>query len=518
MNIKKNWQGRYPFICALLLGVIHTQSFAPLNLWWLQLCTLAGLFYLIHQSANKKQAVCFGWLFGLGWFTSGIWWLYISMHIYGEMPAALAIVSVVLLSAALALFPALASWCVNALCHITHNFRQTIFWLQSLASACCWGVSEWLRGTLLTGFPWVASGYAHADGPLSGYAAFVGVYGVSAIAAWVAILLSYFFLISRNINNKNRSFCVYLFGTLLLTLIAGWALQKIRFTQMLPHTISVRLIQGNIPQDMKFDPVKFYLAMQRYAALMTQARADLIVAPETTFPVRAEDLPLNLMAHLHGFARQSQSEVLFGTIGVNAHGQPQNSLFTLNGYQYHKSHLVPFGEFIPPGFAWFMHWLNMPLGDFSRGVESQLPLIIKGTALAPNICYEDLFGEEIARSLRRYPANILVNASNIAWFGNTRALDQHLQIARFRSLETQLPTLRATNTGMTAWIDEHGQVRAHLPRLMVGSLAVKIRGAQGMTPFVRWGNVPFLLLSMLLISCMVYLKFRRGNTTILPVN
>jgi apolipoprotein N-acyltransferase len=548
--------GLYRFhIAAFILGLIHTQAFAPLNLWWLQLLALAGLFYLIHHVSNQKQAAYLGYVFGLGWFSSGFWWLYISMYVYGGMPAVLAGLAVLLLAAALAVFPALALWSSHILCITQHNFQKRTqhtlaantpksthiqpyqathptetegiarclsqheistsneallgrvrFWLGMLLTASLWGISEWLRGTVFTGFPWIASGYAHTDGPLSGYAAFVGVYGVSAIAAWLALLLSYLPALRLLALHKSHKWlaitCISLIG---VTLSVGWKLQAVRFTEPLPQAISVRLIQGNIPQEMKFDIANFYLAMQRYAALVTRAPADLIIAPETSFPVRLSDLPADLMARLNDFARTSQSQVLFGAISLNAQGQPQNSLVTLDGYEYSKSHLVPFGEFTPIGFDWFMRWLHMPLGNFSRGAAGQSPLWIGGTLLAPNICYEDLFGEEIAHNLSLHPANILVNASNIAWFGDTRALDQHLQIARFRSLETQLPTLRATNTGMTAWIDGYGQVRAALPRLTVGSLDIQVHGQNGITPFVRWGNMPLLISSLLLAVVMLML-------------
>lgn len=516
MKLEKIWQYR-SYIATLLLGVIHTQAFAPLNLWWLQLFSLAGLFYLARQSAYSKQAACLGYLFGLGWFVSGFWWLYISMHIYGGMPAVLAGLAVLLLAAALAVFPALALWCAHILYAIQDNFQKrdlrTIvarvrFWLAILTTASLWGINEWLRGTVLTGFPWIASGYAHTDGPLSGYAALVGVYGVSAIAAWVSVLLSYLPPAVQHsaIFIKNKWFAIRLISAVCIALIIGWQLQAVRFTQALPQTISVRLIQGNIPQDMKFDIANFYLAMQRYAFLITQAPADLIIAPETSFPIRLADLPADLKTRLYDFAYKTHSQILLGAISLSTQDQPKNSLVTLDGYEYSKSHLVPFGEFTPIGFDWLMRWLNMPLGNFSRGAPGQIPLIVKNTLLAPNICYEDLFGEEIADNLYQHPANILVNASNIAWFGNTRALDQHLQIARFRSLETQLPTLRATNTGMTAWIDEHGKVRATLPRLTAGSLDIQVHGRSGITPFVRWGNIPFLIGSVLLVIGMLFFK------------
>ncbi len=490
---------------ALLLGILHAQSFAPFNAWWLQLLCLASLYFLSCQQRSVGHAVILGWAFGLGWFASGLWWLYISMHFYGHLPAPLAVLAVFFLAAFLALFPACALGLTHKLCDhppTIHYFTQhKNFPLRhALIAACAWGVSEWLRGTLLTGFPWLAIGYAHSDSPLSGYAALIGVYGISAIAAGVAALLAQIHI------KKHRWKIIFVIGFIFC---AGWAMPQLRFTQALERFVTVQLVQGNIPQDLKFDPHVFEANLNQQTALMTANPADLIVASETALPIRLVDLPLEILARLKDFSISNHSQVLFGALGQNQRGELSNSLLTLDGYRYDKSHLVPFGEFIPWGFNWFVSWMQMPLGNFSRGTSAQAPLQINGTAFLPNICYEDLFGEEIARNLRAHRANVLLNATNIAWFGNTRALDQHLQIARLRSLETQLPTLRATNTGTTAWIDDRGQVRAALPPFQAGSLAVKIQGYQGLTPFVRFGNLPLLVFATGFLLLVALLRTRQ---------
>lgn len=497
------------YFLAALLGIAHGQSFAPLNAWWLELLCLGALFFLTHYTHSARQSALVGFSFGLTWFSSGIWWIFISLHQYGQMPAILAAVAVLLLCAFLALFPAMALWLTYTLYHSrqsSHFFTPTTQrpLPHILIAASVWGLSEWIRGTLLTGFPWLAVGYAHSDGPLAGYAAFFGVYGISTLAAAIAITISYLPLPAALSHKQRLRFA----GMIGIIFVLGYLAPQYRFTQALEQSLTVRLIQSNIPQNLKFDPQIFEQNLKQQTQLITAKPADLIVTPETAIPLRLSDFPPPLISSLSLFSQQNNSQILLGAIGENQQGGLSNSLITLDGYRYDKRHLVPFGEFIPKGFRWFVNLMQIPLGDFSRGVKHQSPLMIKGTALAPNICYEDLFGEEIAANLRAHPAHILLNSTNIAWFGNTHAVDQHLQIARLRSLETQLPTLRATNTGATAWIDDYGQVREQLPRLHAGSLAINIRGREGLTPFVRWGNIPLFIFcgSVLLLAALLRLR------------
>ncbi|MCC7006776.1 MAG: apolipoprotein N-acyltransferase [Ottowia sp.] len=485
---------------ALLLGITHAQSFAPLNAWWLELLCLAILFWLALNQHTARQASILGWAFGVGWFATGIDWIYISLHVYGHMHAALAIAAVGSLSGLLALFPALTLALVHSLYPKPTRFsrpdKHRLLFSMTLVVASAWSLGEWARGTLFTGFPWLAIGYAHSDGPLTGYAAFIGVYGMSAIAAALAFLLS---------RIQHQCKLVIFFITTIL--LIGWLARQQQFTHAIDPPLSVRLLQDNLAQDLKFDPRTLADNLRRHADLLMSAPADLIVAPETAFPIALDDLPAQLTQELSQFANTSGSQLLLGAIAYTPDNQPTNSLLTLNGYRYDKSHLVPFGEFIPWGFRWFVDLMSMPLGDMSSGRAEQAPLQVKGVALAPNICYEDVFGEEIAYRLRTHPAHILLNATNIAWFGNTHAIDQHAQIARLRSLETQLPTLRASNTGATVFIDEKGEIRAQLPPFTTGSLLVQVQGRAGFTPFVRWGNTPLLIAIALILSWCAWRRF-----------
>ena len=255
--------------------------------------------------------------------------------------------------------------------------------------------------------------------------------------------------------------------------------------------------------------------------MITQAPADLIVTPETALPVLPDYLPPDYLDQLRNFAQTTRSQLLIGMPWTTAPGIYLNSVLGIGqidapAYRYDKHHLVPFGEFIPPGARWFVDLMTIPLGDFGRGDLVQPAFRVKDQWVLPNICYEDLFGEEIAAQLyaaieRNAPVpSLLLNVSNIAWFGDTIALPQHLQISQMRSLETGRPMLRATNTGMTAIIDARGDISAQLPAYTQGSLAAKVQGTQGTTPYVRLGNVLPVGLALILLLVLLW-KSRRSS-------
>jgi apolipoprotein N-acyltransferase len=283
-------------------------------------------------------------------------------------------------------------------------------------------------------------------------------------------------------------------AVLAVTAAIGLALQQVRWTEPVGEPISVALIQGNIPQEMKFRPEAFLHTLNLYQRLVAENPAQLTLLPETAVPAFFDQLPPDYAEFLKSTAQRHGGDLVFGTItGQGEHYW--NSAVSLGispTQRYSKTHLVPFGEFIPPGFSWFMRLASIPMSSFSRGPEMQPPLAVAGQQLAVNICYEDVFGEEIIRSLPQ--AGILANLSNTAWFGRSLAQPQHLQIARMRAVETGRPMLRATNTGMTAVIGADGTILAILPAFTQGVLHSEIRAHQGMTPYARYGNLVFLLL------------------------
>ncbi|MFM0154682.1 apolipoprotein N-acyltransferase [Paraburkholderia sediminicola] len=528
---------RWHYLVALVAGAANTLSFAPTpHGGWLELVIFVFFFAWLTRTTGWKSAALTGGAFGFGNFVTGVWWLYVSMHYYGGMAAPLAGAAVGLFSLYLAVYPALAagvwSFCAgharNGASDTDKPFSPT--WHGTLAFASAWAIGEWLRGTVFTGFPWLASGYAQVDGPFAGFAPVAGVYGVGWMLALVAALIVQALaplLASRaqldatdggnagnTANGAKRSIArVAVPGGIAIVLIAvGLLLPLVQWTLPANAPLTVRLLQGNVKQEMKFEEAGMRAAIDQYQQMITSKPADLIVTPETAIPVLAQQLPPQFASAVRTFSDTTGTAILFGAIGgtITPEGQVidyTNSLFgvtpgTRDVYRYDKHHLVPFGEFVPWGFRWFVNLMSIPLGDFARGAPVQKPFIVHNQPVAVDICYEDIFGEEIARNIRESdtPAGVLVNSTNLAWFGDTIALDQHLQIARMRSLETGRPMLRATNTGMTAAIDANGTVIGRLTPYTIGSLDVTVQGTSGSTPYVTSGNNTVLAVSLLLLA------------------
>lgn len=525
---------RWHYLVALAAGAANTLSFAPTpHGGWLELAIFVFLFGWLTRTTGWKSAALTGGAFGFGNFVSGVWWLYVSMHDFGGMPAPLAGAALVLFSLYLALYPALAagvwSFCAgharNGKSAVDMPFSPT--WHGALAFASAWAIGEWLRGTVFTGFPWLASGYAQVDGPFAGFAPLAGVYGVGWMLALVAALIvqALLALLRRSRASRetsassgdtrgsaNAASVAVPAGIAVALIAAGLLLPLAKWTVPANAPLTVRLLQGDVKQDMKFEEAGVRAAIDQYQQMITSKPADLIVTPETAIPVLAQQLPMPFASAVRSFADSTGSAILFGAVGgsVTPEGRVvdyTNSLFgvtpgTRDIYRYDKHHLVPFGEFVPWGFRWFVNLMNIPLGDFARGGPVQKPFVVHNQPVAVDICYEDIFGEEIARTIRESdtPPGVLINSTNLAWFGDTIALEQHLQIARMRSLETGRPMLRATNTGTTAAIDANGKVLGKLAPYTIGSLDVTVQGTAGRTPYVTSGNNTVLAVSLLLLA------------------
>ena len=492
-------------LLAAGLGLLHALSFAPWNLPALQVAALAGLFALALHAHSARHAALLGFAFGAGWFGLGVSWVFISMHRYGGMPAWMAGAATAAFCAYLALFPALALG-------LARRLAARPVALALLALPAAWAGSEWLRGTLFTGFPWVSSGYAHADGPLAGHAALAGVYGIALLAAWLAGALA---LTARAREVAARAWLVAAAGAVVI-IGGGIALRGQHWSAPDGAPIRVRLVQGNVAQDIKFGGDGLQRAIDTHLRLLDGPRADLAVLPESVFPVTLNQLPDELTGRMLDLVRTQRTALVFGTFIEQPRGAYYNSAVGLAAegapiQRYSKRHLVPFGEFIPWGFRWFVDLMQMPLGDQQRGAVYQGPMDLAGQRIAVNICYEDLFGAEIIRAWdvpERAPT-LLLNISNLAWFDGSIALDQHLQISRLRALETARPMLRATNTGATAVIDPDGRVRAVLPYLTAGALDAEVRGHRGTTPYVCWGNLPALAVIALLLIAAAFVGRRK---------
>jgi len=485
--------GLHALALAALAGAASLFSFDPFGWWPLQFLSLAWLFYQVGMGSSVRRATLLGWAFGFGWSVAGMHWLYIALNRFGGLAAPLAAIAIALLGLYMGLFGAFAAT-VSAWLRRRWALPVPAFLLLVLPTL--WGLSEWMRGWVFTGFPWAASGYAHNVAPLGGFAPLLGVYGIGVLVAVCASCLVM-------LTQRQRMPALALLGVLL---VSGGLLRQVEWTQPSGQPITVRLLQGNIRQDEKFSAAHLNDILVRYRDMLTAAPADLIAAPETAIPVFPHQLPPDYLATFREFAARTGSFYLFGIPLANSPTDYANSVAGIGpqgqSYRFDKHHLVPFGEFIPTGFRWFTDLMQIPLGDFTRGAAVQAPFQVKDQMVLPNVCYEDVFGEEIAKNLRDAPrpATLLLNVSNLAWYGESVAIPQHLQISRMRSLETGRPMLRATNNGATAIIDGRGNVQASIPYYSQDVLAAKVQGMSGSTPYIRFGNLGFLLLGALALA------------------
>lgn len=471
---------------ALLAGVLLPGAFEPYGLWPLAILSPAVLF-LTWQHAAPRRAARRGFLFGLAAFLTGTWWTYVSIHDFGQAPAALAGFLTISLSVIIGLYYGGLGWLAARLL----PGAGTVRWLLGLPAG--WVLVEWLRGWFLSGFPWLSLGYSQTDAPFGALAPVAGVYGVSWACAAAAGALA---ALGAGASSRlvAAGALLSLFGACLLLTGRSWTVPE-------GDILSAVLVQGAVGQDEKWEPSALRPTRELYLRLTRDHwGADLIVWPEAAIPDLL-DRQAGFLAALDGEARAHGSELLLGILEEDRERrQYHNVLVALGGTPgiYRKRHLVPFGEYFPvPGFV--RRWLrlmNLPYTDFEPGRPDQPPLSMAGTRIAPTICYEDAFGNEQRVFLPE--AGLLVNVSNDAWFGDTLAPHQHLQIARLRAMETGRWMLRATNNGITAFIDPQGRVISRSRQFVPEVLSGRVQPMAGATPWVRFGDRPLAGLAALI--------------------
>lgn len=462
---------------------------------WFQLPVLSLIWWQIdqRQSNSIQKNFLLGFSFGLGYFVLGLWWIYISLHDIGGMHFVVSCLAVLLLAAGMALF--FSSACLPL--YLRQRTRLT-----GLVLAACWVLIEYVRSVILTGFPWMGFAEAQFNGPFAPIAPFFGGLACTFLVVWISWEM-------YQLKKTARFSGICIISAIALSQLAGfWT-----FTKPIGEPLSVRLIQGNFEQSLKFNPQAIQDQFIFYTAAIQSQPADLIITPETAYPWPQSNLPSGLLQSLQDFSRTTSSNLLLGLIGEVPNSQETKYTNRALGlspnapiYEYDKSHLVPFGEFIPPGFHWFVNAFHVPMSDFARGQADQPPFEItrphqETLNAAITICYEDVFGGELASRIHNSskPVNLLVNMTNLAWFGNSQAPAQQLRLSQLRSLETGLPALRATNTGITAALEPDGKVLSELPGFTQDTLAYKIQAYSGRTPYIIWGNIPILSLSCLLL-------------------
>jgi len=473
--------------------------------WWLQLCAIAVLAYQLETISTPKRAAWQAWFFATVWLASTFWWLYIAMHVYGGAPAVVAATAVCVLAAILAAYYAAA-------CYFYKRYAPTGLWGKAALFCAMWTLAEMARSLWLTGFGWGAIGYAHGDGPLAKLLPYIGVFGVGAVAAWLSAFAGV-----ACAEQRRRVFWVP------FALVLLYCVPYVDFTRPAGQ-VPVVLLQGNIPQDEKFETgTGIPIALNWYQSAWQQPLAALYVAPETAIPVLPQDLPDGYWAKIKTRFADSRSALLTGVPLQTTQGGYINGVVGFYGsngvpYSYAKHHLVPFGEFIPPLFKWFTQLMHIPLGDFDRGGLSQKSFEWSGQRLAPTICYEDLYGDELVTRFdnRSEAPTVFVNVSNLGWFGNTVVIEQHLQISKIRALEFQRPFIRATNTGSTTIMDHHGKVLSALPAFSRGALVGAVEGRTGLTPYTEWllrfGFWPYWLAGVFAMGVAMVAHTRRSRS------
>jgi len=494
---------RSPGVAAFLLGAVSVAGYAPFGIFPLPVVTLALLYTLWHRAATPRAAAGTGFAYGMGQFLCGVSWVYVSLHEFGAMPAPLAAAATVGFCAVLALMPALAGWLYARL----PGAGCARF---AAGAPALWTLAEWTRGWIFTGFPWLALGYSQVPAsPLAGYAPVLGIFGVGLAAACTAGLACCAWQQATAAGAPAPRSRVLAFLrqpaaiAIAVTWTAGWGLAQVAWTRPAGEPVTVSLVQGNVPQEMKWRADTLRRTLDAYLELVRSAPGRLVVLPETALPLYLDQVPADYLEALAAPVRARGGDVLVGIPEREPGGAYYNSVVTLGAapqQRYRKSHLVPFGEFIPlrPVLGGIVGALAIPLQDFSRGETHQQPLAVAGQRVAADICYEDAFGEEIIRQLPA--ATLLVNVSNVAWFGRSLAPRQHLQISQARALESGRYMLRATNTGVTAVIDPRGRVAARAPEFTTAILTHTVHGYEGATPYVRWGNHPVLALCVLALA------------------
>jgi len=492
-------------LLAALLGAAHSALFVHTGAWWAQFAIIALLAWRVAPLAPRRAAAV-GLVFGTAWVGAGTWWLFISLHTYGGLPAWMAVLAIAALSAALSLYLAAAMAAFA-------RWRSGVAGRDALLFGAVWLLAELARGVIFTGFPWLASGYAQVDAPLAALAPWLGVYGLGFVLA----VLASWPVLGRRVAWRARALPV---GVLMAALVGAALLGPGQFTQ--PNgTLTVTLLQGNVAQDEKFSMAAMPQALAWTREQLLAARGELVVGPETVIPLLPSQLDPGYWQELAThFQRGPQAALIGLPLGDEEVGYTNSAAglsaataaLPLGFYRYDKHHLVPFGEFIPTGFRWFTQLMNIPLGDFNRGVVGAPSFVFRGERIGANICYEDLFGEELAARFAdaANAPTMFANISNIGWFGDTVAIPQHLQISRMRTLEFQRPMLRATNTGATAVIDHTGRVTASLAPFTQGVLDASVQGRTGLTPFAWWAARLGVWPLWLLGAAIVMVSARRG--------
>ena len=498
-------QGKYSAaIVSFLAGAILPLAFSPVDVVLFSIVSPLILFYIL-STVTPKRAAWLGWWYGLGFFFIGVSWVFIAIHVFGFTDLFTSIILTFLFVAFWALCIGfqgyLSVWLVK---RFSVSSSLTIFVIIFPAT---WLFMEWVRGWLLTGFPWLSLGYSQTDTYLSGYASIVGVYGISwlvAISAGLVLVII-----------QNQKYRVHAMVIISVIWSGGYLVNDIQWTEKSGKPLKVSLVQGNVPQITKWDPYQFELRKSRYLSLTRQHwDSDLIIWPENSLTLFYHQLEDSFLYPMMLEAKKNNTDIILGLPVLNKETKEYYSSFLRLGETpqfYHKTHLVPFGEYVPLGklLRGLIAVFDLPMSGFSAGSFSQPVLEAAGQKIAPTICYEDTFGEELIRFLPE--ASLIINGSNNAWYGDSFAPHQHLQISRMRAIETGRALLRVTTNGVSALIDYKGKILKRSPQFMTNVLTGEVQPRAGATPYVRWGNYFILIMVMIILASGLFLSAKNNR-------
>ena len=493
---------------ALLAGALLPFAFAPYA--WRPLAFVCpALLFWLWQCVPPRLIWRTGLCFQLGFFGVGVHWVYYSVHLFGHAVAPLAAAVTALFVVGLALIVSLNGLVYGAL---SRDFGVT---RRAAIFAGVWSLFEWIRGWLFGGFPWLLAGYSQVDTPLSSLAPVFGVYGVG----FAVVLLSALVVAVAMGSARERKQGLWL-AALGMVLVVG--LQFPDWAQDRARDLDVRLVQGNISQETKFERNALRETLDLYVSLSREATGentpDLVIWPETAIPTYLH----NVVDYLAPFAAEQRAQgtaVLSGTFTRTVDDRVYNAFADLTGDQlYRKSHLVPFGEFMPfrSVLDSLAEYIDIPMSDLSAGPMPQPPMAVVGENFGISICYEDVFGEEMRLQLPQ--STVLINVSNDTWFGDSAAPHQHQEIAAMRAREFSRPLIRVTNTGISSLISARGEVLASIPQFEPGYLDVSVTPREGRTPYVLLGNYPIIVLVFLIVGLALLRQRQKHQRRVNPVD
>jgi apolipoprotein N-acyltransferase len=491
----QGWKGS---MLALLAGASLPLAFAPFYFYPVAVVSLVLLF-ISWQQITPKQAAWRGWLFGLGMFGVGVSWIYVAIHVFGQSGMILAGLLTFLFVAFLALYVSLLGWLVKKLAPGAFSFSDLILLLPVV-----WLGLELFKAWFLTGFPWLELGVSQIEGPLAGYVPLIGVNGVSTLVAISAggLLFSW-----QKRNWQALLLVVLIWG-------AGQILKSIDWTEAVGQPVETALVQGNVPQQIKWNPEQLVDTLVLYQKTTQKYwDQDLVVWPENALPAFYHQLQSFYLNPMQQEALDNKTDILMGLPVQAENGSDYFNSMLLVGEKpgfYHKRHLVPFGDYVP--FEWLrglIAFFNLPMSAFVSGPDNQELLEAAGQKVGISICYEDVFSNEVLQTLPE--ATILINATNNAWYGDSFAPHQHLQISRSRALETGRPLVRSTTNGISAFVDFKGQIQSETPQFEQAVLTHAVQPRQGETPYVSWQRWPIWLMSLFMLLMWAYYRQKKSG-------